>query len=91
MLLLYLVLLSHTVYIHNADINDQQCHNVSAGCQGHSDSDCMANNGGTCKQHASSEHLSQYTASGPHVYGLGIVVGGQEQTRGTIPLSYQTL
>lgn len=46
---------------------------------------------GTCKQHAPSKHLSQYAACGPHVYGLGIVVGGQEQTGGTIPLCYQTL
>lgn len=47
--------------------------------------------GGTCKQHPSSEHLSQYAASSPHVYGLGIVIGGQEQPGGTIPFSYQTL
>lgn len=46
---------------------------------------------GTCKEHASSEHLGQYAASGPHVYGLGVVVGGQEQTWGAIPLSHQTL
>lgn len=46
---------------------------------------------GTCKQHASSEHLSQYAAGSPHVYGLGVVIGGQEQTGGTIPLSYQCL
>ena len=51
----------------------------------------MTNSRGTCKQHASSEHLSQYAASGPHVNGLGVVVGGQKQTGGTIPLSYQTL
>lgn len=55
------------------------------------DSDCIRNSGGTCKQHASSEHLSQYAASSPHVYGLGIVIGGQEQPGGTIPFSYQTL
>lgn len=45
----------------------------------------------TCEQHASGEHLRQYAASSPHVYGLGVVVGGQEQTGGTVPLSYQTL
>lgn len=44
---------------------------------------------GTCKQHVSCEHLSQYAASSPHVNGLGVVIGGQEQTGGTIPLSYQ--
>lgn len=43
----------------------------------------------TCKQHVSSEHLSQYAAGSPHVYGLGVVIGGQEQTGGAIPLSYQ--
>lgn len=46
---------------------------------------------GTCKQHVSSEHFSQNAASSPHVYGLGVVVGGQEQTGGTVPLSYQSL
>lgn len=46
---------------------------------------------GTCKQHASSEHLSQDAAGSPHVYGLGVVVGRQEQTGGAIPLSYQRL
>lgn len=51
----------------------------------------MTNSRGTCKQHAPGEHLSQDTASGPHVYGLGIVVGGEEQARGTVPFSYQTL
>lgn len=51
----------------------------------------MTNSEGTCKQHVSGEHLSQDAASGPHVNGLGVVVGGQEQTGGAIPLSYQTL
>lgn len=46
---------------------------------------------GTCKQHASSEHLSQYAAGSPHVDGLGVVIGGQEKTGGAIPLSYQRL
>lgn len=45
----------------------------------------------TCEQHASSEHLSQDAASGPHVDGLGVVVGGQEETRGAVPLGHQTL
>lgn len=46
---------------------------------------------GTCEQHASGEHLSQYTAGSPHVYGLGVVIGGQEQTGGAVPLGYQGL
>lgn len=50
-----------------------------------------SDSGGTCEQHASTQHLSQDAARGPHVYGLGIVVGGQEQAGGTIPFSYQTL
>lgn len=45
----------------------------------------------TCKQHASSEHLSQYAAGRPHVYGLGVIIGGQEQAGGPIPFSDQTL
>lgn len=46
---------------------------------------------GTCKQHASSEHLGQDAASGPHVDGLGVVLGGQEETGGAVPLGHQTL
>lgn len=45
----------------------------------------------TCEQHASGEHLSQYAAGGPHVYGLGVVIGGQEETGGAVPLGYQSL
>lgn len=58
---------------------------VSAGSQGQRL--CR----GTCEQHASGEHLSQYAASSPHVYGLGVVIGGQKETGGTVPLCYQTL
>lgn len=45
---------------------------------------------GTCEQHASSEHLSQDAASSPHVDGLGVVVGGQEEAGGAVPLGHQT-
>lgn len=51
------------------------------------DSHCVA---GTCEQHASSEHLSQDAARSPHVNGLGVVVGGQEETGGAVPLGHQT-
>lgn len=39
----------------------------------------------------SGDHLSQYAASGPHVYGLGVVIGGQKEAGRTVPLCYQTL
>lgn len=78
-------------YISKLTINNiiQSLQDSTEGCDnsGH----WMTNSSGTCKQHASGQHLSQDAASGPHVYGLGIVVGGQEQAGGTIPFSYQTL
>lgn len=45
----------------------------------------------TCEQHASREHLGQDAASSPHVDGLGVVLGGQEETGGAVPLGNQTL
>lgn len=75
--------------VNNADIfYNIICIILPSFCRAMMDSHCIA---GTCKQHASSEHLGQDAASGPHVDGLGVVLGGQEETGGAVPLGHQTL
>lgn len=45
----------------------------------------------TCEEHSASEHLGQDAARRPHVYGLGVVVGGEQQARRTVPLCHHAL
>lgn len=75
--------------VNNADIfYNIICIILPSLCRAMMDSHYIA---GTCKQHASSEHLGQDAARRPHVDGLGVVLGGQEETGGAVPLGHQTL
>lgn len=44
----------------------------------------------TSKEGFPRQHLREDAASGPHVDGFGVVVGGEEQARGSVPLGDQT-
>lgn len=44
----------------------------------------------TSKESFPRQHLGEDATSGPHVDGFGVVVGGEEQARGSVPLGDQT-